>query len=46
MSEVYFLASELGIFGLKIGENWQILALGIVPFIGTSYIRKKIADSV
>ena len=36
-----FLASRLGIFNLKIGKNHRFLALGMVPFIGTSYIREK-----
>ena len=43
MSAVYFLASELGNFSLQIGKNQQFLALGMVPFIGTSHIRKIIA---
>ena len=34
-------ACELGIFNLKIGKNLGVLALGMVPFTGTSYIRKK-----
>ena len=37
---VFFPASQLGIFSLKIGKNHRFLALGTVPFIGTSYIRK------
>jgi hypothetical protein len=40
-AEVDFLACELGIFSLKIGKNLGFLALGMVPFTGTSYIRKK-----
>jgi hypothetical protein len=35
------LACGLGIFSLKIGKNLGFLALGMVPFTGTSYIRKK-----
>jgi hypothetical protein len=38
---VDILAYELGIFNLKIGKNLGFLALGMVPFTGTSYIRKK-----
>jgi hypothetical protein len=38
---VDILACELGIFNLKIGKNLGFLALGMVPFTGTSYIRKK-----
>jgi hypothetical protein len=38
---VDILACELGIFNLKIGKNLGVLALGMVPFTGTSYIRKK-----
>ena len=34
-------ACELGIFNLKIGKNLGVLALGMVPFTGTSYIRKE-----
>ena len=36
-----FFASQLGIFSLKIGKNHRYLELGMVPFISTSYIRKK-----
>jgi hypothetical protein len=36
---VDILACELGIFSVKIGENLGVLALGMVPFTGTSYIR-------
>jgi hypothetical protein len=39
--EVNILAFELGIFSLKFGKNLGFLALGMVPFTGTSYIRKK-----
>ena len=47
MSVVFFFpASQLGIFSLKIGKNHRFLALGTVPFIGTSYIRKKNAANV
>jgi hypothetical protein len=35
------LACELGIFSLKIGENLGFLALRMVPFTGTSYVREK-----
>jgi hypothetical protein len=42
--EVDILACELGMFSLKIGKNLGFLALGMVPFIGTSYIRKKNAE--
>jgi hypothetical protein len=38
---VDILAYELGIFSLKIGKNLGVLALGMVPFTGTSYIREK-----
>jgi hypothetical protein len=38
---VNILACELGIFSLEIGKNLGFLALGMVPFTGTSYIRKK-----
>jgi cell division GTPase FtsZ len=38
---VDILACELGIFNLKIGKNIGVLALGMVPFTGTSYIREK-----
>jgi hypothetical protein len=40
------LACELGIFSLKIGKNLGFIELGMVPFTGTSYIRKKTADDV
>jgi hypothetical protein len=43
--EVDILACELGIFSLKIGKNLGFLALGMVPFTGTSYIRKKTLTS-
>jgi hypothetical protein len=38
---VNILACELGIFSLKIGKNLGFLALGMVLFTGTSYIREK-----
>jgi hypothetical protein len=38
---VDILACELGIFNLKIGKNMGFLALGMVPFTVTSYIRGK-----
>ena len=34
-------ACELGIFNLNIGKNLGVMGLGMVPFTGTSYIRKK-----
>jgi hypothetical protein len=40
-AEVDILGCELGIFSLKIGKNLGFLALGMVPFTGTSYIREK-----
>jgi hypothetical protein len=45
-AEVDILACGLGIFSLKIGKNLGVLALGMVPFTGTSYIRKKTAVNV
>jgi hypothetical protein len=41
---VDILACELGIFSLKIGKKQGFLVLGMVPFTGTSYIRKKNAE--
>ena len=41
---VDILAYELGIFNLKIGKNLGVLALGMVPFTGTSYIRENNTD--
>jgi hypothetical protein len=43
-AEVDILACELGISSLKIGKNLGFLVLGMVPFTGTSYIRKKNAE--
>jgi hypothetical protein len=42
--EVDILACEMGIFSLKTGKNLGFLALGMVPFTGTSYITKKNAE--
>jgi hypothetical protein len=42
---VDILASELGIFYLKIGKNLGFLVLGMVPFTSTSYIRENNADT-
>ena len=41
VSGLFFWAYDLGNFSLLIGKNQQFLALGMVPFIGTSYIREK-----
>jgi hypothetical protein len=41
---VNILACELGIFSLNIGKNLDFLALGMVPFTDTSYIRGKHAE--
>jgi hypothetical protein len=43
---VYFSASELGIFSLKFGKNEGFLALGMVSFISTIYIRKEIVAGI
>jgi hypothetical protein len=43
---VDILACELGIFNLKIGKNLGFLALGMVLFTSTSYIRNKNAVHV
>jgi hypothetical protein len=45
-AEVDILGCELGIFSFKTGKNLGFLALGMVPFTGTSYIRKKNAATV
>jgi hypothetical protein len=42
---VNILECELGIFNLKIGKNLGFLALGMVPFTGTSYTREKNAKA-
>jgi 1,4-dihydroxy-2-naphthoate octaprenyltransferase len=41
---INILACDLGIFSLKIGEILGFFAFGMVPFTGTSYVRKTNAD--
>jgi hypothetical protein len=41
MPVVYFSAGEMGIFSLRFGKNLGVLALGMVPFIDTTFIMKK-----